>query len=64
MSDEITTRPVRKATLEVTINRANGTKEHLGVIAGYHRNPIINLAMQIAIKTRGLIRRYGKRNHK
>lgn len=39
----------RKATLEAVITRADGSVEHLGAIAFYHRNMVISMIGNIWI---------------
>ena len=50
---------LKYATVEVTVNRANGTQEDLGIVSGYHRNPLKNLVMQLGIKFRAFKRMHG-----
>lgn len=38
---------VREATFEAVVIRADGTRENLGVVAYYHRNPIKRLAWSL-----------------
>lgn len=47
---------VRKATVEAVITRADGTKENLGVIAAYHRNPIKRWAHNFWCWLKGMLR--------
>ncbi len=54
---------VKQATLEITVNRVSGKKEDLGIVAGYHKNPIRHYLMQLGIWFRGLKRKYGTSNH-
>jgi hypothetical protein len=42
----------RRSTLEAMITRADGTVEHLGVIAYYHRNPIRRWSVSLWIHVR------------
>ena len=44
---------VRQQTLEATIIRADGSVEHLGVIAHWHRNPLRRWAWRIKQFLRG-----------
>ena len=46
--------PVRKATIEAVIIRANGMRENLGVISYYHRNPLKRLAWRISTWIKGV----------
>lgn len=36
--------PAKQVTLEATVIRADGTRQDLGMIARWHRNPLIRLA--------------------
>lgn len=38
---------VRSATLEAVVIRADGTREDLGVIARYHKNPLTRLIHKV-----------------
>jgi hypothetical protein len=40
--------PVREASIAAVVTRADGTIEDLGVIARWHKNPLIRLAWRIA----------------
>ena len=42
----------RAMELRIVVTRADGTVEDYGVVAAMHRNPIINLWRQIAIRVR------------
>jgi hypothetical protein len=44
--------PAKSGELEMTVIRANGDVEELGVVAYYHRNPIINWWVNRKIKRR------------
>lgn len=48
---------VRQSTVEMTIVRADGSVEPLGVVAFYHRNPLRRIAWHIARRIRAAIRR-------
>jgi hypothetical protein len=37
----------REATIEMTVTRADGTVEHLGVVSYWHRNPFKRLWWRI-----------------
>jgi hypothetical protein len=45
---------VKRATLDVVVIRADGTREPLGVVSYYHRNPIYRLAFALRLLTRRL----------
>jgi hypothetical protein len=45
---------VKRATLEAVIIRADGTRESLGVVSYYHRNPIYRLAFVVRLVFRRL----------
>lgn len=49
MSDRATGK-LKAATLEITVTRADGTVERLGVVSRYHRNPLKRLFWRIARK--------------
>jgi len=38
---------VKSAEIQAVIIRADGTRENLGVIAYYHRNPIVRLVHRL-----------------
>jgi hypothetical protein len=38
---------VKSATIEAVVIRADGSREDLGVVAYYHRNPLRRLAWKI-----------------
>jgi hypothetical protein len=38
---------VKQATIEVTILRANGDRENLGVVSYWHKNPLRRLAWRL-----------------
>lgn len=40
MPDQQAKGGVREATIEVTVIRADGTREQLGVVSYYHKNPL------------------------
>ncbi len=42
--------PAKSGSLEITIIRANGDVEELGVVSYYHRNPLINWWVNRKIK--------------
>jgi hypothetical protein len=46
---------VKRATLDVVVIRADGTREPLGVVSYYHRNPIYRLAFAVRLLTRRLL---------
>lgn len=54
VSDPGMARAVTETTLEATIIRADGRREHLGVIAFYHRNPLRRLAWRVSRWIRGI----------
>lgn len=37
----------REGSIEITIIRANGTTEHLGVVSYWHRNPFKRFAWRV-----------------
>lgn len=39
--------PLKEATIEAVVIRADGTQENLGVISYYHRNPLKRLLWRI-----------------
>ena len=41
MPDQHTVQPAKQITLEAVVIRADGTREDLGTIARWHRNPLI-----------------------
>lgn len=41
MSSLTTTIPCKSITLEAVVIRADGTREDLGMVAFYHRNPLM-----------------------
>jgi hypothetical protein len=43
MTEVIAYQPVKRSELSATITRADGTVEELGVIAAWHRNPLMRL---------------------
>jgi 2-keto-4-pentenoate hydratase len=47
---------VRKATISAVVTRKNGKVENLGVLAAYHRNPIINFLWALRRWAHGLAR--------
>lgn len=47
MSSLMVSQKVRRQTIEAVIIRADGTRENLGVISYYHRNPLMRLAWRI-----------------
>ena len=44
---DLTAKSVQKATIEATVIRADGTREELGVVSYYHRNPLKRLAWRL-----------------
>ncbi len=44
--------PAKSGSLEITVIRANGDVEELGVVSYYHKNPIINWWVNRKIKRR------------
>jgi hypothetical protein len=40
MSDQTAHSEIKEASIEVTVIRANGDREDLGVVSYYHRNPL------------------------
>lgn len=44
MSSLTVTQNVKEASIEAVIIRADGTRENLGVVSYYHRNPLKRLA--------------------
>lgn len=59
-NEQVSEIPVKYMVVEAVITRADGTIENLGVIAGKHKNPIKNAAMQLGIKIRGYKRKWHK----
>jgi hypothetical protein len=55
MQESITARPLR-TTLEITIHRADGSIEELGVVGYWHRNPLRRLGFRIASLFRRVFR--------
>lgn len=47
MSMICTGAPVRRATVSAVVTRADGTKEDLGVVSYWHRNPIHRLLWRL-----------------
>lgn len=39
--------PFREATISAVITRADGTIEDLGVVARWHKNPLVRLAWRV-----------------
>lgn len=50
MTTAITRGEVREQTTRAVITRADGTVEDLGVIAHYHRNPLLRFAYRLGIR--------------
>lgn len=46
----------KKASLRAVVTRANGTVEDYGIIAYYHKNPVINMLMNRWIKVKEAMR--------
>ena len=38
---------LREVTIEATVIRADGTREELGVVSSWHKNPLIRLARKL-----------------
>ena len=47
---------VREATIEITVTRADGRIERLGVVSYWHRNPLKRWAFAIARKFKELMK--------
>ncbi len=45
----------RRSAITAVVTRADGTVEDLGLIAFYHRNPIINAAVNLYIRIKDFI---------
>lgn len=53
MSNLMVSQPVRAATIEAVVIRADGTRQALGIIAFYHRNPLRRWAWRISRLLKG-----------
>lgn len=53
---------VKSQTIEAVITRADGTKEYLGVISFWHRNPLIRWGWKLKKLILEIV--YGRRNNK
>lgn len=62
MSMIVTGAKARKSTVEAVIIRADGTRENLGIIAYYHRNPLMRLIWKIKQAIKGII--HGRKSSK
>jgi hypothetical protein len=49
-------KPVKSATIRAVITRADGSKEDLGAVAYWHKNPIKRLWFKLKEIIRGLAR--------
>lgn len=58
MNFNATSKP-REAKIEAVVIRANGTRQNLGTIAYYHRNPLRRLAWRVRQAVRKLYRKEG-----
>lgn len=38
---------IREVTIEATVIRADGTREELGVVSSWHKNPLVRLARKL-----------------
>lgn len=38
---------IREVTIEAVVTRKDGTREELGVISSYHKNPLVRLARKL-----------------
>jgi len=47
---------VKEATISVMVIRANGTREDLGEVSYWHRNPIKRVAWKLRRAVNGLVR--------
>ena len=53
MSSLIVGADVKQASIEAVVIRADGTRENLGTICYYHRNPLRRLAWRVAAFMKG-----------
>jgi len=49
MSMHVADSKVKQATIEVVVLRANGTREDLGIVSYWHRNPLKRLAWRLKL---------------
>lgn len=49
-------RPIREAQIEITVIRADGTREELGTVSYWHKNPLRRLFWRFKIWMKGLLR--------
>lgn len=45
--------PVREASISAVVIRADGTREDLGVVSYYHKNPLMRLKFKLDKRLRG-----------
>lgn len=50
------TKPVKRASIRAVITRADGSKEDLGVVSYWHKNPVKRAWFKLKEKLRGLAR--------
>lgn len=63
MTDITTKAGVKRASIEITVTRADGTVEHYGEVSRYHPNRIVNRLWHIQdrLRVRRLRSRYESR---
>lgn len=47
---------LREVTIEAVVIRKDGTREDLGVVSSWHKNPLIRLARKLKEKKHGNVR--------
>lgn len=47
MSEQVAKGDIEQATIEITVLRASGAREELGVVSYWHRNPLKRLAWRL-----------------
>ncbi len=51
----ITGTQIKRATIEATIIRADGTREEYGIVSGYDKNIFKHIYLQLSIKLRRVL---------